>query len=200
MVRAGAADRACETGRAAGVTAMRAAADALFYLLRTGCPWRSLPRDGRFPPRSPVCTIFRGFPRDGVGEAIAATRVEAERRGRGREVDPSAGIRDSQTARAAERGARPDPVGYDAGSIARQVDAAVAAVPGLRIRIVKRSQPIGWRLLPRRWVIERTFAWFGRNRRLAKDYEGIVEAALAFLHLATIQRMIRRLARPGPPF
>lgn len=46
-----------------------------------------------------------------------------------------------------------------------------------------------------RWVIERTFAWFGRNRRLAKDYEGIVEAVLGFIHLATIQLLVRRLAR-----
>ena len=83
----------------------------------------------------------------------------------------------------------------DAGYLARQVDAAVAAVPDLRIEIVKRSQPTGWELLPRRWVIERTFAWFGRNRRLAKDYEGIIEAVIAFVHLAAIQLLIRRLAR-----
>ena len=87
-------------------TDMRAAADALFYLLRTGCPWRYLPRDGRFPPRSTVYNIFRGFQRAGVWEAIAATLVEAERQRQGREADPSAGILDSQTARAAERGGR----------------------------------------------------------------------------------------------
>ncbi len=85
-------------------TDMRAASDAPFYLLRTGCPWRYLPRDGRFPPRSTVYNIFRGFQRDGVWEAIAATLVEAERQRQGREPDPSAGILDSQTARAAERG------------------------------------------------------------------------------------------------
>ena len=86
------------------VTDMRAAADALFYLLRTGCPWRYLPRDGRFPPRSTVYNIFRGLQRDGVWEAIAATLVEAERQRQGRAADPSAGILDSQTARAGERG------------------------------------------------------------------------------------------------
>ena len=86
------------------VTDMRAAADALFYLLRTGCPWRYLPRDGRFPPRSTVYNIFRGLQRDGVWEAIAATLVEAERQRHGREPDPTAGILDSQTARAGERG------------------------------------------------------------------------------------------------
>ena len=83
----------------------------------------------------------------------------------------------------------------DAGYLARQVNDAVATVAGLRIEIAKRSQPKAWELLPRRWVIERTFAWFGRNRRLARDYEGIVDAALAFIHLATIQLITRRLAR-----
>lgn len=117
-----------------------------------------------------------------------------------RVVVHSAGIQDRDGAALVMEGLRArspnlELVWADAGYIARQVDAAVAAVPGLRIEIVKRSQPTGWQLLPRRWVIERTFAWFGRNRRLAKDYEGIVEAALAFIHLATIQLIIRRLAR-----
>jgi putative transposase len=50
-------------------TDMRAAMNAILYLLRTGCPWRYLPRD-RFPPRSTVYNIFRKFQRDGVWEAI----------------------------------------------------------------------------------------------------------------------------------
>jgi transposase len=49
-------------------------------------------------------------------------------------------------------------------------------------------------LLPRRWVIERTFSWFGRNRRLAKDHEGLVAAASAFIHLAMIRLLLRRRA------
>jgi putative transposase len=48
---------------------MRAAMNAILYLLRTGCPWRYLPRDS-FPPRSTVYNIFRKFQRDGVWEAI----------------------------------------------------------------------------------------------------------------------------------
>jgi transposase len=57
----------------------------------------------------------------------------------------------------------------DGGYNARQVDAAVAKVPLLRMEIVKRSDDMkGFVVLPRRWVIERTFSWFGRNRRLAK--------------------------------
>src|SRR3981189_2029408 len=53
-----------------------------------------------------------------------------------------------------------------------QVDAAVAKVPPLRMEIVKRRDDMkGFVVLPRRWVVERTFSWFGRNRRLNKDYE-----------------------------
>jgi putative transposase len=52
-------------------TDMRAAMNAILYLLRTGCPWRYLPRDS-FPPRSTVYNIFRKLQRDGVWEAIWA--------------------------------------------------------------------------------------------------------------------------------
>ena len=48
---------------------LRAAMNAILYLLRTGCPWRYLPRDG-FPPRSTVYNIFRKFQREGTWEAI----------------------------------------------------------------------------------------------------------------------------------
>ena len=53
----------------------------------------------------------------------------------------------------------------------------------------------GFVVLPRRWVVERTFAWFGRSRRLAKDFEATIESALAWLLVASIQLFIRRLAR-----
>jgi transposase len=68
--------------------------------------------------------------------------------------------------------ARPD--WADGGSNAWQVEAAVAKVPLLRMEIVKRSDNIKrFVVLPRRWVVERTFSWFGRNRRLAKDFENL---------------------------
>ena len=84
----------------------------------------------------------------------------------------------------------------DSGYNAHQVDAAVAKVPSLRIEIVKRSDDMkGFVLLPRRWVVERTFSWFGRNRRLAKDWENLAATLQAFVALASIQIAIRRLAR-----
>jgi transposase len=84
----------------------------------------------------------------------------------------------------------------DGGYNAWQVDAAVAKVPRLRLAIVKRSDDMkGFVVLPRRWVVERTFSWFGRNRRLAKDFENLAETLVTFVTLAFIQLAIRRLAR-----
>jgi transposase len=72
----------------------------------------------------------------------------------------------------------------------------VAKVPRLRLEIVKRSDDIkGFVVLPRRWVVERTFSWFGRNRRLAKDFENLAETLATFVTLASIQLTLRRLAR-----
>jgi transposase len=84
----------------------------------------------------------------------------------------------------------------DNGYNAWQVEAAVAKVPVLRLEIVKRRDDLkGFAVLPRRWVVERTFSWFGRNRRIAKDYENLAKTLAAFVTLACIQIAIRRLAR-----
>ena len=85
-------------------TDMRAAMNAIFYLLRTGCPWRYLPGDG-FPPRSTVYNIFRKFQRDGTWNAIWAELHMVLREREGREASPSAAIIDSQSLKAAEKGA-----------------------------------------------------------------------------------------------
>jgi len=85
-------------------TDMRSAMNAIFYLLRTGCPWRYLPRDG-FPPRSTVYNIFRKFQREGVWEAIWAELYAALRERLGREASPTAAVLDSQTLKSAQKGA-----------------------------------------------------------------------------------------------
>jgi len=67
----------------------------------------------------------------------------------------------------------------------------------VNIEIVKRSdQAKGFVVLPRRWVVERTFAWLGRCRRLAKDWENLNRRARAFLRLASIRLMLRKLCNP----
>lgn len=66
------------------------------------------------------------------------------------------------------------------------------------IEIVKRSDTTkGFVVLPKRWIVERTFAWLGINRRLSKDFERFAETALAFIYTAMIKLMSRRLARCG---
>ena len=83
---------------------------------------------------------------------------------------------------------------------------AAAAGPSLRgaiekigrwtIQIVKRSDTaIGFEVIPRRWVVERTFAWLGRCRRMAKDWEKTSASAEAWLRIAHIRRVTRMLAR-----
>lgn len=65
------------------------------------------------------------------------------------------------------------------------------------LEIVKRNQNLKkFILLPRRWVVERTFGWFGRYRRLSKDYEGLVENSEAMIQIAMINLMLHRL-QPG---
>jgi transposase len=69
------------------------------------------------------------------------------------------------------------------------------------LEIVKRSDAAtGFVLLPRRWVVERTFAWLNRNRRLAKDFEATLESALAGLFLASVKLLMRRLGRILQPY
>jgi transposase len=68
------------------------------------------------------------------------------------------------------------------------------AMPGMSVEIVKRSdRASGFEVLPRRWVVERTIGWLNRCRRLAKDFENLSRNALAFIRLASIRLMLRKL-------
>lgn len=78
------------------------------------------------------------------------------------------------------------------GGYQSAVAACAAARAGLRLRIAKRDPHAKREVLPRRRVIERTFAWLERNRRLSKDFEHLVEASTAIVGI--IQRLARRLA------
>ena len=64
------------------------------------------------------------------------------------------------------------------------------------LEIVKRSdQANGFEALPRRWVVERTFAWLGRCRRLAKDFEKTIASSEAWIYIANIRFLTRRIAK-----
>jgi len=72
----------------------------------------------------------------------------------------------------------------------------VRSVCGWTLEIVKRDRHLHhFVVLPRRWVVERTFAWLGRYRRLSKDYEYLTSRSEAMIYLAMTQLMVRRLAR-----
>lgn len=96
----------------------------------------------------------------------------------------------------------------DAGYSGKGAD-WVRAVLGWTVEVVKRPQrwvwlpegaeppqmPTGFQVLKRRWVVERTFAWLGRYRRLSKDYEVLPASEEAWIYLATTNLLVRRLAK-----
>ena len=76
-------------------------------------------------------------------------------------------------------------------------NALAKVLPHLDAEIVKRpDQAKGFTVLPKRWIVERTIAWLNRCRRLAKDWENLNRKALAFLRLASIRLMLRKLCNP----
>jgi len=84
----------------------------------------------------------------------------------------------------------------DGGYAGPKLRGALQKVGTFTVEIVKRTDKAkGFEVLPRRWVVERTFAWLGRCRRLAKDFERSIESAQAWVFIANIRMLTRRLAR-----
>jgi transposase len=84
----------------------------------------------------------------------------------------------------------------DAGYAGDKLAHALAKLGSWTVEIVRRSDTAkGFQLLPRRWVVERTIAWLNRNRRLAKDFEATIESAQAWLMIASVKMLSRRIAR-----
>jgi putative transposase len=235
----------------------RHVADAVFYLLRSGCAWRMLPRE--YPPWQTVYYHFRKWPLDGrLPQAHERLRA-AVRESEGRDPDPSGAVIDSQAVKGGSGVGGPER-GYDGAKrlsgrkrqllvdtgglvLGAQVyapsvhdrdggrrlldeelaeklprlavvwaDAAYSGrfrrwaheEHGWRVEVPSHpdrqlwrygleDKPRGFQVLPRRWVVERTFAWLGQARRLAKDYERLPETAVAMILWAMSRIMLRRL-------
>jgi transposase len=85
----------------------------------------------------------------------------------------------------------------DAGYQGPKMASTVAATGCWKIQIVKRSDLHRFVVLPKRWIVERTFAWISRNRRLMRDFERHAATVAAFVRLAMIRLMLKRLTKPS---
>ena len=88
----------------------------------------------------------------------------------------------------------------DSGYAGEKLETALIGEAAPTLEIIKRPKDAkGFVLLPRRWVVERSFAWLGRNRRLDKDHEQRIETARACLYIASVNILIRKSASVCEP-
>ena len=217
--------------------------DAIFYLLRTGCQWRMLPKE--FAPWQTVYYYFRKWKKTGVWEKINEALRRQLRKEAGKYISPSLGMVDSQSVASGVfvhetkgvdgnkkiKGRKRHIIVDTMGSVLNvKVTAANSSdkegfkktAKGLKskfwrlkkiladgayegawhedydyweIEIVKKEQgQKGFKVQPKRWVVERTFGWFEHYRRLSKDYEFCPKTSETMIYMAMCRMMLRKIA------
>ena len=115
----------------------------------------------------------------------------------GRNTEPSAGSIDSQSVKGADTGGR-NSRGYDAGFAGRPLDWATTILATTLHIVRKPAAQRGFAVIPRRWAVERAFAWIAAHRRLARDCERNPAVSEAMIRWAAINTITRRIARGDP--
>src|SRR6266536_663349 len=182
---------------------LREVFNGLRWIVRTGAQWRMMPHD--LPPWAAVYQQTQRWLKAGVFEAIVDDLRAILRLAQGRNEEPSAAIFDSRTLQSSpESGHR---AGYD-GAKRRKGSKVHLAVDTLGHLLALHVTPAneqdraqvaelaeakrGFVLLPRRWVVERSFAWMTRFRRLSRDYERLPQTLVGFHLLAFTVLMLHR--------
>ena len=190
--------------------------NAILYVKTTGCQWRNMPHD--FPYWKTVYGYFYRWSRNGTWEKIHAklhtTCRDAGKLVKGRKrhilvdtlgylitvVVHGGNMQDRDGAKLVLKKAKKRPsrlhlVWADGAYAGKLVD-WVRTACGWTLEIVKRTDDVqGFKVLPRRWVVERTFAWISKSRRFSREYECSTKSSESFIYIAMIHLMTKQLAR-----
>ena len=234
-------------------TDLREIMNAIFYLNKTGCPWRYLPKD--FPSYKLVNYYYNKWTDNGMLEKINTALRHRLREKRGHNQDPTGAIIDSQSVKGTPESYIDS--GFDGGKLVKgrkrhivvdtmgcvivvwvhaanifdgkaarwiieylfsllhtiKIIWADSAYSGAELfdwvvsqfncvlEVVRKEKGIqGFHVLPRRWVVERTFAWLIRSRRLNKDYERKPSSSKAQVYLASCRLLLRQICNNQTPY